>query len=60
MVSIIDGNNRHREMDSDGEKKLYENDTLILQAEVTDVDEIVEYLHSLVGYENDIVFKSAH
>ena len=59
VISIVGANNRHREMDSDGEKKLYEGDTLILQAEVTDINEIQSYLRSLVGSEYEIVCQKA-
>lgn len=59
VVSIIGANNRHREMDSDGEKKLYEGDTLIMQSEVTDMKETISYLKSLVGREYEITYKSA-
>ncbi len=59
VVSIIGANNRHREMDSDGEKKLYEGDTLIMQAEVIDMKETLSYLQSLVGREYEITYKTA-
>ena len=54
IVSIIRDGKDFSDTDNDGEKKLYEGDTLVIRARCYDDEEMKDYLHDLVGRGHDI------
>ena len=54
VVSIKRADETKKDMDNDGEKKLYVGDTLVLRAKFYDEDEIRSLLIGLVGKEHEI------
>ncbi len=51
-----EGNNE-KDMDSDGEKKIYPGDTLVIRSRLYDENEVKKQLYSLVGYDHEITVK---
>ncbi len=54
VISVKRADENRKDMDNDGEKKLYVGDTLVLRAKYFDEDEIKQLLFGLVGTEHDI------
>ncbi|MBQ7916582.1 MAG: chloride channel protein [Firmicutes bacterium] len=54
IVSVIRAESHYIDMDSDGEKKLYAGDTIVLRVRYYDEDEVKNYLYGLVGREQEI------
>ncbi len=55
VISVKRADESNQDMDNDGEKKLYAEDTLVLRAKFYDEDEIRNLLKGLVGDKYDIV-----
>lgn len=55
VISITRADETRKDMDNDGEKKLYVGDTLVLRARFFDEDEIRKTLIGLVGSEHEII-----
>ena len=54
VISVKRANEDNQDMDNDGEKKLYAEDTLVLRAKFYDEDEIRKILEGLVGKKYEI------
>ncbi|MBQ4317003.1 MAG: hypothetical protein IJC20_02025, partial [Clostridia bacterium] len=54
VVSIKRADETKKDMDNDGEKKLYVGDTLVIRAKFFDEDEIRKLLVGLVGHDHEI------
>ena len=54
IVSISRDGKDFSDTDNDGEKRLYEGDTLVIRARCYDDEEMKDYLHDLVGRGHDI------
>lgn len=54
VVSVTRADETRKDMDNDGEKKLYVGDTLVLRARFFDEDEIRKMLVGLVGNDHEI------
>ena len=54
VISVTRAEGNFQDMDNDGEKKLYEGDTLVLRAKYFDEEEIKNHLFDLVGREHEI------
>jgi hypothetical protein len=54
VVSVTRADETNKDMDNDGEKKLYVGDTLVLRARFFDEEEIRKMLVGLVGSEHEI------
>ena len=54
VISITRADNSIQDMDHDGEKKLFEGDTVILRAKVFDENDIIKHLKGLVGEQYEI------
>ncbi len=54
VVSISREDNTTQDMDHDGEKKLFEGDTVILRSKIFDEKEIIKSLQGLVGEQYEI------
>jgi NhaP-type Na+/H+ and K+/H+ antiporter len=54
VVSVTRADETNKDMDNDGEKKLYVGDTLVLRARFFDEEEIRKMLVGLVGTEHEI------
>ena len=51
-----DGKNK-KDMDNDGEKKIYPGDTLVIRARIFDEEEVKNNLYTLVGRDHEIIVK---
>ena len=54
VISVTRAEGNFQDMDNDGEKNLYEGDTLVLRAKYFDEEEIKNHLFDLVGREHEI------
>ena len=54
VVGIIDAENNRKVMDRDGERKIREGDTIIVQVQVIDMEETVDYIYGLIGRDHKI------
>lgn len=54
VLSVTRNGDSERDMDHDGEKKLYPGDTVVLQAKLYDADEVLQELEGLVGRDFEI------
>ncbi|MBR5242212.1 MAG: hypothetical protein IKV20_03640, partial [Clostridia bacterium] len=54
IVSITRDGKEFSDTDNDGEKRLYEGDSIIIRARCYDEAEIIDHLHDLMGIDHEI------